>query len=215
MAVLSQIAQNQKWVANAHFQRRSSRLGNLYDALASGVFPLLTAARFQRIDVVPQGFGEWTGGDRIVFQRREAAEWPTIEFELGKRGKGFCKVHLGVLPPECWSLAGDRVPQDEAPVWMSPAYLVMSRNSRGGLQCQEFGVRRFLSFETMAIKNDIVALRRLMQVAFQHFHDGFPAAWRKAKHYAVQRNLVMMWGPWNPGRVNRSVPSGDYYKAII
>jgi hypothetical protein len=214
MATLSQIAQNQKWVANAHVARRSSRLSQLYDALAAGVFPLLAAARFARVDVAPKGFGDWTGGDRIVFQRRESPEWPTIEFELGSRGAGFCKVHLGVLPPECWSLAGERVPQDEAPVWMSPVYLMLSRDAKGGPHCLEFGVRRLLFFEVLSVRKDVIKLRRLLQIAFQHFHDGLPAAWRDAKHQAVHRNLSMLWGPWNPGRVNRSVPSGDYYRQL-
>ena len=215
MAVISQISRNQKWVASAHFGRRPSRLGNLYDALAAGVFPLLQSARFARVDAAPKGFGEWTGDDRIVFQRREGPEWPTIEFELARRGAGYCRVHVGVLPPECWSLAGERVPQEEAAVWMSPAYLMLSRNARSGPHCQEFGVRRLLLFERRVVRKDVIVLRRLLQVAFQHFHDGFPGAWRKARSQAVHRNLSMVWGPWNPGRVNRSVPFGDYYRALI
>lgn len=215
MATFSQIALNQKWLAGAHFTRRSSRLARLYDRLASGVFPLLVSARFQRVDLVPRGFGAWTGGNRIVFQRREREEWPTIEFELDPRGAGSCKVHLGVLPPECWSLAGERVPQDEAPVWMSPAYLLLTRHARGDIGSHTFGVRRFLFLDRPAARTDVITLRRLLQVAFQHFQDGLPAAWREARHYAVHRNLVLMWGPWNPGRVNRSIPAGDYYKALL
>jgi hypothetical protein len=215
MTAFSQIALNQKWVASAHFTRKSSRLARLYDRLATGVFPLLASAGFQHIDLVPRGFGAWTGDNRIVFQRRDREEWPTIEFELDPTGAGSCKVHLGVLPPECWSLSGERVPQDEAAVWMSPAYLLLTRNARGDLHSHIFGARRLFFLDWPSARADVITLRRLLQVAFQHFKDGFPARWRKAKHYAVHRNLILMWGPWNLGRVNRSVPAGDYYKALL
>jgi hypothetical protein len=214
MGTFSQIAQTRKWVANAEFAQRSRRLSRLYDALAAGVFPLLNAAHFDRLDSVPAGFAEWTGSNRIVFQKRDSPEWPTIEFELGKRSLGYCRVHLGVLPPECWSLAGERVPQDEAPVWMSPAYLMLSRNSQGGRGRLEFGVRRFLLFERAIVEKDVETLKQLMQVVFDHFRHGFPAAWRSARRHAVHRNLRLMWGPWDPIRVNRSIPSGDYYREL-
>ena len=215
MGTFSQIAQTRKWVANAEFGQRSRRLTRLYDALAAGVFPMLAAAHFDRLDQVPPGFAEWTGNNRIVFQKRDGAEWPTIEFELGKRGASYCKVHLGVLPPECWSLAGERVPQDEAPVWMSPVYLMLTRNSKRGRGSQEFGVRRFLMFEKATVEKDVETLKQLIQIVFDHFRQGFPAAWREAKRYAVHRNLVLMWGPWNPIRVNRSIPSGAYYRGLV
>jgi hypothetical protein len=53
-----------------------------------------------------------------------------------------------------------------------------------------------------------------MQVVFEHFRQGLPPAWRKARKPSVHPNLVMLWGPWNPGRVNRSVPAGEYYRGI-
>jgi hypothetical protein len=215
MGTFSQIAQNRKWVANAEFGQRARRLSRLYDALAADVFPVLTAASFTRLDVVPDGFAAWTGNNRIVFQNRDGAEWPTIEFELGKRTIGYCKVHLGVLPPECWSLAGERVPQDEAPVWMSPVYLALSRNAKRGKGRQEFGVRRFLLFEKAMVEKDVATLKALMPIALDQFKQGFPAAWRSARHYAVHSNLVLMWGPWNPIRVNRSIPSGACYRELI
>jgi hypothetical protein len=215
MGTLSQVAQNRKWVANAEFGQRSRRLTDLYDELTARLFPDLLAAGFARLDEVPAGFTDWTGENRIVFQKRDGLEWPTIEFELGKRGAVYCKVHLGVLPPECWSLAGVQVPQDEAPVWMSPVYMMLSRNSKGGPGCEEFGVRRSPFFETVVVERDIEALRRLLQMVFRHFREGFPAAWVNPRHHAVHRNLTMMWGPWNPGRVNRSIPAGDYYRTLI
>lgn len=215
MGTFSQIAQNRKWVANAEFGQRSRRLSRLYDALAADVFPILADANFIQLDIVPAGFAAWTGNNRIVFQNRDATEWPTIEFELGKRAVGYCKVHIGVLPPECWSLAGERVPQDEAAVWMSPVYLTMSRNARRGKGRQEFGVRRFLLFEKAEVEKDVATLKALMQVALDQFRQGASASWRGAKHYAVHPNLVLMWGPWNPIRVNRSIPSGHYYRELI
>ncbi len=215
MGTVSQVAQNRKWVANAEFGQRSRRLAQLYDELTAKVFPVLLAAGFSRLDEVPTGFVDWTGENRIVFQNRESIEWPTVEFELGKRGAVFCKVHLGVLPPECWSLAGERVPQDEAPVWMSPVYMMLTRNSKGGPDCQEFGVRRSLFFAAVTVERDIETLKRLLQMVFRHFREGFPAAWRNPRHHAVHRNLTLMWGPWNPGRVNRSIPSGAYYRELV
>ena len=215
MGTFSQIAQTRKWVSNAEFAQRTRRLSSLYDALAADIFPLLSAAHFDRLDAVPAGFAEWTGSNRIVFQNRHTPEWPTIEFELGRRGAGYCKVHLGVLPPECWSLAGERVPQDEAPVWMSPAYLMLSRNSKGGRGRLEFGVRRFLLFEKAVVEKDVETLKQLMQVVFDHFRQGFPATWRKARRHAVHRNLRLIWGPWDPIRVNRSIPSGAYYRELV
>jgi hypothetical protein len=215
MGTLSQIAQNRKWVASSQFGRRSRRLIRLCDKLASGVFPTLAAARFERLDRVPAGFADWTGRNRIVFQKRDSAEWPTIEFELGRGGAGHCKVHLGVLPPECWSVSGERVPQDEAPVWMSPAYFMLSRNSRRGRGAQRFGARRFLFVETASVDKDVETLKRLLQVVFQHFQQGLPAAWRNARHPGVHPNLTMLWGPWNPGRVNKSIPAGDYYRDVV
>jgi hypothetical protein len=214
MGTFSQVSENRRWVANAHFGRRSPHLGDLYDRLSSDVFPLLLAARFGRIDEAPAGFAQWTGGNKIVFQNRDQVAWPTIEFELGGRRAGFCKVHLGVLPPECWALSGERVPQEEAPVWMSPVYLALSRRSRRGRSEQEFGLRRFFWVEKAVIEQDVQALKRLLPTVFRHFEEGIPAAWRKAKHHAVHRNLVLVWGSWNPIRVNRSIPSGDYYKAL-
>jgi hypothetical protein len=214
MGTLSQIAQNRKWVAHSQFERRSRHVNRLYEALSSTVFPALTAERFVRLDAVPKGFAEWTGSNRIVFQKRDAIEWPTIEFELSKRGAGHCMVHLGVLTPECWSVSGEQAPQDEAPVWMSPAYFMLSRDSRRGRSAQRFGVRRFLFFETECIRKDAATLKKLMQVVFEHFRQGLPPAWRKARKPGVHPNLVMLWGPWNPGRVNRSVPAGEYYRGI-
>jgi len=213
MGTLSQIARTQKWVANAEFGQRARRLTSLCDALSARVFPVLTAAGFVRLDSVPARFADWTGDNRIVFQRRESIEWPTVEFELGKRGAPHCKVHLGVLPPECWS-AEERVPQNEAAVWMSPAYLMLSRNSKGGPRRLEFGVRRFLLVEKDVVEKDVETLKQLMQVALDHFRQGFPASWREARRYAVHPNLVMMWSPANPIRVNRSIPSGAYYREL-
>jgi hypothetical protein len=215
MGTLSQIAQNRKWVAHSQYGGRSRHLTRLYDRLASSVFPVLAAARFERLDQVPAGFAEWTGGNRIVFQKRDSAEWPTIEFELGRSGAGHCRVHLGVLPQECWSVSGERVPQDEAPVWMAPAYFVLSRNSRHGRGAQRFGARRFLFFQIAAVEQDMETLRRLMKSVFQHFQQGLPGAWRNARHPGVHPNLTMLWGPWNPGRVNRSIPKGHYYREAL
>jgi hypothetical protein len=214
MGTLSQIAQNRKWVAHSQFERRSRHVNRLYEALSSTVFPVLTAERFVRLDAVPKGFAEWTGGNRIVFQKREAVEWPAVEFELSKRGAGHCMVHLGVLTPESWSISGEQEPQDEAPVWMSPAYFMLSRDSKCGRGAQRFGVRRWLFFETQCIERDAVILKKLMPAVFEHFRQGLPPAWRYAKRPSVHPNLSMLWGPWNPGRVNRSIPAGDYYRDI-
>jgi hypothetical protein len=214
MGTLSQIAQNRKWVAHSQFERRSRHVNRLYDALSATVFPVLTAERFERIDAAPQGFAEWTGPNRVVFQKRDSVEWPTIEFELSKRGAGHCMVHLGVLTPECWSVSGEQVQQDEAPVWMSPAYFMLSRDSRRGRGAQRFGVRRFLFFETQCIQKDAATLKKLMQVVFEHFRRGLPPAWRNARRPSVHPNLTMLWGPWNPGRVNTSIPAGEYYRDV-
>ncbi|HEX5008515.1 MAG TPA: hypothetical protein VFV70_15480, partial [Hyphomonadaceae bacterium] len=184
------------------------------EALSSTVFPVLTAEHFVRLDAVPMGFAEWTGGNRIVFQKRETIEWPTVEFELSKRGAGHCMVHLGVLTPECSSISGEQVPQDEAPVWMSPAYFMLSRDSKRGPSAQQFGMRRWLFLEMPFIEKDAARLKNLMQVVFEHFRRGLPPAWRNARKPGVHPNLTMLWGPWNPGRVNRSTPAGEYYRDI-
>jgi hypothetical protein len=213
MGTLSQIAQNRKWVAHSQFERRSRHVNRLYETLSSTVFPVLAAERFVRLDAVPPDFAEWTGGNRVVFQKRDSVEWPTVEFELSKRGVGHCMVHIGVLTPECWSISGERVPQDEAPVWMSPAYFMLSRNSKRGRGAQRFGVRRWLLFEKQFVEKDAAMLKKLMQVVLDHFRRGLPPAWRFARP-SVHPNLKMLWGPWNPGRVNKSIPAGEYYRDV-
>lgn len=179
------------------------RASFLVDQVLARIVPEFEAKGFQWYDDFAGGDTKEIGHNEIPLQRREGAQWATVQITFNRRRHPEFYIDFAMLPLVCqrWGIDEHNpwtkinVPRDKAIVAYAPAYFRLSKGERRGVN-GSFGYSWFSLFPHRKLTAEVGEAMSLLHILFDLFDQGVPEAWLTLdKPWYVNRH-IMLAGSW-------------------
>lgn len=174
----------------------------LVDQVLTRLVPEFESRGFRRYADFAGGNPSEIGANEIPLQRREGAEWPTVQITFDARGRPFFHVSFASLPHTCRrAITNEPVDRAKAVVVYAPAHFRLCKGRKRTDDCL-FGYVWFAWSIKRRIDKEVAEAGSLLPVVFDIFDTGIPKEWLGGTLRYVQPHVKLM-GSWDEWR-NRS-----------
>jgi hypothetical protein len=162
--------------------RLPDRTANLVGKVVDELVPLYESAGLQRHKDYAGGDLRSVGSNCIPLQRREGANWPTVEIQFDRRSRPSFNIVFAELPETCTRRTVSsitKISRMEANVVEGDASFVLCKGSKKNFDCT-FGITGITLFPDSKMNHDFSLALSRSKSLIELFGSGLPHQWSSA-----------------------------------